>query len=130
MIPSSSQMGKANEASRVAAGVTSRRRAFEAAMAAAATSVALGAPGRAEAKTYKSGKNPDGPPKDPSDTKGTKKDGGYMRCLSGCLSRCQAPAGPGLVEKERGVCLQECRDECCTTYEQCTYTIRDSLSGR
>ena len=81
------------------------------------------------AKTYISGKNPDGPPKDPSDTKGTKKDYNYMRCLSSCLAKCQAPA-PGVQGKERGECLQDCRDDCCTTYEQCTYTIRDSPTGR
>ena len=84
----------------------------------------------ATAKTYLSGKNPDGPPKDPSNTKGTKKDYNYLRCLSGCLAKCEAPPAPGLQGKERGECLQDCRDDCCTTYEQCTYTIRDSSTGR
>ena len=62
--------------------------------------------------------------------KGTKKDYNYLRCLSGCLARCEAPPSPGGQGKERGECLQDCRDDCCDTYEQCTYVIRDSATGR
>jgi len=78
-------------------------------------------PSIASAKIWTSGKNPDGPaPK--GETKGTKKDYNYLQCLSGCLANCQKPA-IGKAEKERSTCLNECRDECCSTYEQCTYTI-------
>ena len=70
-------------------------------------------------KRWISGKNPDGPSKD---TKGTKKDFGYLQCVSGCLSVCEKPA-VGKAEKARSECLNECRDQCCTTYEQCTYKI-------
>ena len=77
-----------------------------------------GIPNAAPAKTYKSGRNPDGPAP-AGETKGTKRDYGYMQCLSSCLSRCQAPLA-GAPEKERSTCLGECRDECCATYEQCS----------
>ncbi|KAJ1452086.1 hypothetical protein M885DRAFT_569156 [Pelagophyceae sp. CCMP2097] len=74
-------------------------------------------PAPAPAKTWISGKNPDGPAP-AGETKGTKKDYGYLQCLSQCLARCQKPTtGP---EKERAQCLGECRDECCSTYEQCS----------
>mmetsp|Transcript_12369 Transcript_12369/g.36759 ORF Transcript_12369/g.36759 Transcript_12369/m.36759 type:complete len:112 (-) Transcript_12369:31-366(-) len=74
----------------------------------------------AAAKTYKSGKNPDGK-KDPNDTAGTKKDGSYLQCLAGCASRCESASMER--RKTRAECLNLCRDECCATYEQCTYTI-------
>ena len=74
----------------------------------------------AEAKRWISGKNPDGPSKD---NKGTKRDFKYLQCLSNCLSVCEKPA-IGKAEKDRSTCLNECRDECCFTYEQCTYAIK------
>eukprot|EP00639_Heterosigma_akashiwo_P002677 CAMPEP_0194584188 /NCGR_PEP_ID=MMETSP0292-20121207/16869_1 /TAXON_ID=39354 /ORGANISM="Heterosigma akashiwo, Strain CCMP2393" /LENGTH=96 /DNA_ID=CAMNT_0039439119 /DNA_START=192 /DNA_END=482 /DNA_ORIENTATION=+ len=74
----------------------------------------------ADPKVWISGKNPV-PNKDKSDRTGTKKDSNYLRSLSDCLARCQAPSGG--QAKDRGECLEQCRDECCTTYEQCTYKI-------
>ena len=53
---------------------------------------------------------------------GTKKDPNFYKCLNDCVPRCLGP--PGSVMKERTDCLLECQDECCTTYEQCTATIR------
>lgn len=53
---------------------------------------------------------------------GTKKDPKFLTCLNDCVPRCLGP--PGAVMKERADCLLECQDECCTTYEQCTATIR------
>ena len=53
---------------------------------------------------------------------GTKKDGKYLSCLNDCVPRCLGP--PGSVAKERSDCLLECQQECCFTYEMCTYTIR------
>ena len=53
---------------------------------------------------------------------GTKKDNRYLSCLNDCVPRCQGP--PGSPAKERSDCLLECQQECCSTYEQCTYTIR------
>mmetsp|Transcript_16832 Transcript_16832/g.21617 ORF Transcript_16832/g.21617 Transcript_16832/m.21617 type:complete len:193 (-) Transcript_16832:269-847(-) len=73
-----------------------------------------------EAKVWISGKNPV-PNKDKSDKTGTKKDSKYLRSMADCIAKCQAP-GSGLA-KERGECQELCRDECCTTYEQCTYKI-------
>lgn len=54
----------------------------------------------------------------PGSAKGTKRDGGYRRCLSSCLSRCMAPPRDGGGAKERSVCVVECKDECATTAEQ------------
>uniref|UniRef100_A0A7S2UWJ7 SREBP regulating gene protein n=1 Tax=Fibrocapsa japonica TaxID=94617 RepID=A0A7S2UWJ7_9STRA len=61
-------------------------------------------------------------PKDSKDTKGTKKDINFLRCLSNCLAVCQKPTSG--VQRDRSECLEDCRDECCQTYEQCTYTIK------
>jgi hypothetical protein len=57
-------------------------------------------------------------PKD-GDLTGTKKDPRYLRCLNNCLPSCIG--GPSGVQKEKSDCLQECQDECCQTYEQCSY---------
>ena len=95
------------------------RRRFVGRAATAAATAAVTTPAFA-AKTYVSGKNPDGP-REKGDTKGTKKDGSYLQCLAGCAARCEkAKSGRQLT---RGECLNLCRDECCVTYEQCTYTI-------
>ncbi|CAN0159085.1 unnamed protein product [Pylaiella littoralis] len=60
-------------------------------------------------------------PKGSDDKTGTRKESKYLRCLSNCLADCQKPTyGP---EKDREECLQICQDECCTSYEQCTYTV-------
>ena len=91
-------------------------RATTAAAATAATTPAFAA------KTYVSGKNPDGP-REKGDTKGTKKDGSYLQCLAGCAARCEKASSQGRRQLTRGECLNLCRDECCATYEQCTYTI-------
>ena len=53
---------------------------------------------------------------------GTKKDPKYLSCLNDCVPRCLGP--PGSQTKERIDCIAECQDECCFTYQQCTYTIR------
>ena len=99
--------------------LATRRRFVGRATAAAA---AAAAPPAFAAKTYVSGKNPDGP-REKGDTKGTKKDGSYLQCLAGCAARCEKASGQGRRQLTRGECLNLCRDECCATYEQCTYTI-------
>jgi len=53
---------------------------------------------------------------------GTKKDPKYLSCLNDCIPRCLGP--PGSEAKERFDCMAECQDECCFTYQQCTYTVR------
>lgn len=58
----------------------------------------------------------------PDKPDGTKKDPKYLSCLNDCVPRCIG--APGQVQKERLDCLLICQDECCSTYQQCTYTIR------
>ena len=99
--------------------LATRRRFVGRAATAAATAATTPA---FAAKTYVSGKNPDGP-REKGDTKGTKKDGSYLQCLAGCAARCEKASGQGRRQLTRGECLNLCRDECCATYEQCTYTI-------
>lgn len=71
---------------------------------------------------YKSGKNPD-PSASNSDSKtGTRKDTNFLRCMSNCKADCQKP-GEGLAKID---CVQDCQDQCCTTYEQCSFKIKAS----
>lgn len=72
---------------------------------------------------YKSGKNPI-PPKEGS-KEGTKKDTNFLRCLSNCKARCQLPSD-GLAKTD---CVQDCQDQCCTSYEQCSFKIKSSSLG-
>ena len=92
-----------------------------AALAGAATPAAIagsdGAP-----KLWLSGKSDPLRPTSKDKLDGTKKDPKYLSCLNDCVPRCQGP--PGSPAKERSDCLLECQQECCSTYEQCTYTIR------
>ena len=68
---------------------------------------------------YKSGKNP--APVDPNDPKkGSKKDSTFLRCLSSCKQDCQKP-GEGNAKLD---CVQDCQDQCCSTYEQCTFKVK------
>eukprot|EP00968_Pinguiococcus_pyrenoidosus_P026108 scaffold7052_cov254-Pinguiococcus_pyrenoidosus.AAC.113 len=76
----------------------------------------------ADDRLWISGKNPE-KNKDPSDKRGTRKETGFLRCLSQCKSECES-AGAGAA-RGRGECLQACQDECCQSYEQCTYTLRE-----
>lgn len=82
---------------------------------------AAAAAGAADAplKVYKSGKNPNPPPKDGSKA-GTKKDTGFLRCMSNCKTQCQKP-GEGLAKSD---CVQDCQDQCCDSYEQCSFKIK------
>ena len=43
-----------------------------------------------------------------------------MRCLSNCKSECQKPKD-GLAALD---CNQDCQDQCCESYEQCSFKIR------
>lgn len=72
---------------------------------------------------YKSGKNP--MPVDPNDPKkGSKKDTSFLRCLSSCKQDCQKP-GEGMAKLD---CVQDCQDQCCSTYEQCSFKVKISSS--
>jgi len=70
-------------------------------------------------RIYKSGKNPDGVSSKES-TAGTKKDTSFLRCMSNCKTQCQLP-GEGLVKSD---CVQDCQDQCCNSYEQCSFKIK------
>jgi hypothetical protein len=76
------------------------------------------------ALVYKSGKSPI-PNKDPNDKTGTKKDTNFLRCISNCKARCQLPT-EGLAKTD---CIQDCQDQCCTTYEQCSFKIKTNTGN-
>ena len=70
---------------------------------------------------YRSGKNPEAFSNSNKDSKvGTKKDINFLRCMSNCKSQCQLP-GEGLVKTD---CVQDCQDQCCDSYEQCSFKIK------
>ena len=78
---------------------------------------------------YKSGKTPipvtGSQAQASSDSKvGTKKETKFLRCMSTCKSDCQQP-GEGLAKTD---CVQDCQDQCCSSYEQCSFKIK-STSG-
>ena len=68
---------------------------------------------------YKSGKSPF--VQNPNDLKeGTKKDKQFLRNMSNCKAKCQAPS-EGLAKVD---CIQDCQDQCCSSYEQCSFKIK------
>ena len=70
---------------------------------------------------YKSGKTPEKfKNKNKDDKTGTKKESKFLRCLSNCKSECQKPKD-GLAALD---CNQDCQDQCCESYEQCSFKIR------
>lgn len=92
----------------------------------AAISVTPKQAGAAEDIVWKTGRTPQIPgqkPKDKGDTKGTKKDPGFLRSISDCKSKCENSYGPDGLARTSTECLSECQDICCTTYEQCTFAI-------
>jgi hypothetical protein len=98
---------------------TSRRGLVARVLAPAAFSLVAN-PASSPATEWLSGRTPGqaSRPKD-GDPAGTKKDPRYLRCLNNCLPNCIG--GPSGVQRERSDCLQQCQDECCQTYEQCSY---------
>ncbi|CEL93616.1 unnamed protein product [Vitrella brassicaformis CCMP3155] len=78
--------------------------------------------GEGEKRLWISGKSTE-PKKDPKAREGTKRDPKFLKCLSQCLSECKKPGSYG-YSKSEDECLEDCRDECCFTYEQCSYAIR------
>lgn len=92
----------------------------------AASTQAASADEEAVATKWLTGKRPKAPgekPRDPKDTKGTRKDPSFLRSLSDCKSQCETSAGYGSDARTKQECLSECQDVCCTTYEQCTFSI-------
>jgi hypothetical protein len=76
---------------------------------------------------WKTGRAPIIPGKTPSsdkgDVKGTKKDPNFLRSVSDCKSKCENSYDSDGLARSASECLQACQDICCTTYEQCTFTI-------
>lgn len=72
--------------------------------------------------TYKSGKSPVGLPAVKTDS---KKDITFLRCMSNCKTDCQKP-GEGLAKLD---CIQDCQDQCCNSYEQCSFKINSNGLG-
>ena len=70
---------------------------------------------------YKSGKTPEKfRNKNKDDKTGTKKETKFLRCLSNCKTECQKPKD-GLAALD---CNQDCQDQCCESYEQCSFKVR------
>jgi hypothetical protein len=70
----------------------------------------------AQVRVFKSGKNPD----QPTDSKvGTRKETKFLRSMSDCKSKCQLPGGLAKTD-----CVQDCQDQCCESYEQCSFKIK------
>ena len=85
---------------------------------------AFAAETKAPLLVYKSGKSPTGPNKnDPK--QGTKKEPSFLRCVSNCKSDCQKP-GEGLAKND---CVADCQDQCCSSYEQCSFKIKSSAGN-
>jgi hypothetical protein len=74
---------------------------------------------------YKSGKTPEKfKNKNKDDKTGTKKETKFLRCMSNCKSECQKPRD-GLASLD---CNQDCQDQCCESYEQCSFKVRTRSS--
>ena len=100
-----------------------------AAAAAAAAATAVLSPGRAHAAEsvppglkWMSGRSDPIRKTSKEKVDGTKKDPKYLNCLNDCIPKCLG--APGSVPKERIECLEQCQDDCCFTYQQCTYQVR------
>ena len=124
MVYTSAGAGLAKSASPVAhnhlkMAMPSRREAVGSLLAVLAFPAAASA---GDSKLWLSGKPDPIRPTSKDKPDGTKKDGKYLSCLNDCVPRKQGPPGP--AQLERVDCLDDCQQECCTTYEQCTYTIR------
>ena len=66
---------------------------------------------------YKSGKSPIGKVAEKSES---KKDISFLRCMSNCKAKCQLPGeGPA-----KGDCVLDCQDQCCDSYEQCSFRVK------
>lgn len=90
----------------------------------------------ADVMYYKSGKAPvpvamkdsktSSPSSDNEGSKvGTKKDSTFLRCMSNCKTECQAPSA-GLAKVD---CFQDCQDQCCSSYEQCSFKPKQTRSS-
>lgn len=79
-------------------------------------------PSTASAVIYKTGKSPEGLSTSPADS---RKDKTFLRCMSNCKTDCQKPGeGPAKLD-----CVQDCQDQCCNSYEQCSFKIKSSTLG-
>lgn len=74
---------------------------------------------------WKTGKAPIVPGKtqDKGDVKGTRKDPNFLRSVADCKGKCENSYDSDGLARSATECLQACQDICCTTYEQCTFTI-------
>ncbi len=77
---------------------------------------------------YKSGKTPyiEGSSLGRKDSNSeSKKDISFLRCISNCKAKCQLP-GEGLAKND---CVQDCQDQCCNSYEQCSFRIKPTAGN-
>jgi hypothetical protein len=52
-------------------------------------------------------------------TKESRRDSTFLRCMSNCRAKCLEPR----VDKIEVDCSQDCQDQCCTSYEQCSFKL-------
>jgi hypothetical protein len=79
-----------------------------------------------EGTTWLTGKAPQAPgdkPRDKNDTRGTRRDGSFLRSISDCKTQCESSNGADGLARSKQDCLSECQDICCESYEQCTFAI-------
>ena len=130
----SSKLGESESSDDDVMGRNSRRRLLFGALATTLSvattnlsSLPVSAADPAQSTIWLTGKTPKVPgqkPKDKNDTRGTRKDSGFLRSISDCKNQCEnSGAGPDGFAKSKEECLSECQDICCTTYEQCTFAI-------
>ena len=107
-------------------GIKSRRMALMTVVQMLLSGTIVSSASASESTIYLTGKSPKVPgekPKDKSDTKGTRRDPSFLRSISDCKSQCEQKLGPDGYARNKEDCLSECQDVCCTTYEQCTFSI-------
>lgn len=83
---------------------------------------AISSPAPSSTIIYRSGKAPDGRVPITSES---KKDITFLRCMSNCKSVCQRPS-EGRAKLD---CVQDCQDQCCNSYEQCSFKIKTTGIG-
>ena len=62
--------------------------------------------------------------KSDSSVAGTRKDPNFLRSMADCRNQCENTVDADGYPRQRDECLATCQDVCCTTYEQCTASVK------